>query len=145
MTPTEHTRPSESRRELFALLDDPETVDRFFEHVADDVRWTVMGTHPLAGTYESKHDVRTQTFGRLRPLLREPMRFEVEGLHGGDEVTVAELATHATAIDGAPFDNTYCWVCRFDGDVIVEVRAYLDSALVADTVARLESGAWAYG
>ena len=28
------------------------------------------------------------------------------------------------------FDNRYCWVMRFDGETIVEVRAYLDSALV---------------
>ncbi|SLM49870.1 conserved protein of unknown function [Nitrospira japonica] len=28
------------------------------------------------------------------------------------------------------FDNRYCWVMRFEGAVIVEVRAYLDSALV---------------
>ena len=26
----------------------------FFEHVADDVDWTVEGTHPLAGHYKSK-------------------------------------------------------------------------------------------
>ncbi len=25
--------------------------DAFFEHVADDVDWTVMGTHPLSGHY----------------------------------------------------------------------------------------------
>ena len=24
--------------------------DNFFKQVADDVSWTVMGTHPLAGT-----------------------------------------------------------------------------------------------
>jgi peptidoglycan/xylan/chitin deacetylase (PgdA/CDA1 family) len=29
------------------------------------------------------------------------------------------------------FDNHYCWVARFDGDTIVEVRAYLDSAMGA--------------
>jgi hypothetical protein len=39
---------------------------------------------------------------------------------------------HALATgDGLRFDNRYCWVCRFEGDKIVEVRAYLDSALVA--------------
>ena len=27
----------------------------FFEHVADDVDWTVMGTHPLAGAYKRCH------------------------------------------------------------------------------------------
>ena len=30
------------------------------------------------------------------------------------------------------FDNHYCWVVRFDGETIIEVRAYLDSALVAE-------------
>ena len=28
------------------------------------------------------------------------------------------------------FDNRYCWVIRFKAEMIVEVRAYLDSALV---------------
>jgi uncharacterized protein len=36
----------------------------------------------------------------------------------------------ATAKNGLRFDNKYCWVTRFAEDKIVEVRAYLDSALV---------------
>jgi ketosteroid isomerase-like protein len=39
---------------LFGLLEDPGTAAAFFDRVADDVNWTVMGTHPLAGTYTSK-------------------------------------------------------------------------------------------
>ncbi len=31
-----------------------------------------------------------------------------------------------------------CWVCRFEGDTIVEVRAYLDSIMVAYTILRNE-------
>ena len=34
--------------------------------------------------------------------------------------------------NGMRFDNHYCWIVRFDGRTIVEVRAYLDSALVAE-------------
>ena len=34
--------------------------------------------------------------------------------------------------------NNYCWVCRFDGEMIVEVRAYLDSAMVDYTIHRNE-------
>ena len=44
---------------------------------------------------------------------------------------VVELHSLATAKNGLRFDNRYCWVCRFRDDKIVEVRAYLDSALVA--------------
>jgi hypothetical protein len=37
----------------------------FFEHVADDVDWTVMGTHPLAGRYHTKASFMAGTYGRL--------------------------------------------------------------------------------
>ncbi|MEH2567213.1 ketosteroid isomerase-like protein [Bradyrhizobium sp. AZCC 2289] len=30
------------------------------------------------------------------------------------------------------FDNRYCWILLFEADKIVPVRAYLDSALVAE-------------
>jgi len=33
-------------------------------------------------------------------------------------------------LNGKPFNNTYCWVCRFENNIIVGVRAYVDSALV---------------
>lgn len=39
-----------------------------------------------------------------------------------------------------PFNNTYCWVVRFKNDVIVEVRAYLDSALVQNVIDENETG-----
>ena len=130
---------STDRRELFELLIDPETADRFFDHVADDVRWTVMGTHPLAGTYEDKERFRDSTFRRLGPLMRDGMRLAVRDVHVDGDIAAVEMEAESTAIDGVPYRNTYCWVCRFDGDTIVEVRAYLDSALVTETLARLEA------
>jgi uncharacterized protein len=41
----------------------------FFEHVADDVDWAVMGTHPLAGHYLSKKAFREGTFAKLGQVL----------------------------------------------------------------------------
>jgi ketosteroid isomerase-like protein len=43
-------------REVFKGLENGDGA-AFFTHVADDVDWTVMGTHPLAGRYRSKADV----------------------------------------------------------------------------------------
>jgi ketosteroid isomerase-like protein len=48
----------------------------------------------------------------------------------GNEAVV-ELHSLATAKNGMRFDNRYCWVVYFQKDVIVRVRAYLDSAMVA--------------
>jgi uncharacterized protein len=42
-----------------------------------------------------------------------------------------ELRSNATAKNGLRFDNRYCWMVTFSAGVIVEVRAYLDSAMVA--------------
>ncbi len=41
----------------------------FFVHVADDVDWTVMGTHPLAGRYHSKAAFIAGTFDKLNKVL----------------------------------------------------------------------------
>src|ERR687885_165687 len=57
-------------RTLFANLENGRT-DAFFDHVAEAVNWTVMGTHPLAGTYHTKAGFLAHTFARLDKLLKE--------------------------------------------------------------------------
>ena len=51
-------------REVFKGLEHGDG-DAFFAHVADNVDWTVMGTHPLAGHYHSKEDFIAGTFAKL--------------------------------------------------------------------------------
>jgi uncharacterized protein len=128
----------DDRVSLFRNLESPDTQERFWQRVADDVDWTVEGTHPLAGRYRDKESFTKATFDRLAPLMPDGVRLRLEHLHVDGDTTIAELAVDATTAEGAPFQNRYCWVCRFDGEIIVEVRAYLDSAMVAYTVARGE-------
>ena len=121
-------------RRLFAHLETGDA-DAFFARVADDVSWTVTGTHPLAGEYHSKADFRAATFARLNTVLREGVLLRLTHVIVQGEWAVVELEALSTALNGEPFANRYCWVCRFAGETIVEVRAYLDSALVAQTLA----------
>ncbi|HYA63878.1 MAG TPA: nuclear transport factor 2 family protein [Candidatus Sulfotelmatobacter sp.] len=104
---------------------------QFFAHVADDVDWTVEGTHPLAGHYHSKADFVSHTFEKLNKVLPQGAELYVEHALVSEDWAVVELHSLATAKNGLRFDNRYCWVCRFEDGKIVEVRAYLDSALVA--------------
>ena len=116
-------------RSLFAKLEHGNS-DAFFEHVADDVNWTVMGTHPLAGNYRTKSSFLAHTFARLNKILKEGVVLRVtDVLVDGDSAAV-EMESLSTALDGKPFDNRYCWIVHFSNGTIVEVRAYLDSALV---------------
>ena len=103
----------------------------FFEQVVDDVEWTVMGTHPLAGHYRSKKDFIAGTFAKLGQVLPRGAQLHVEHLLVKDDQAVVELHSLATAKNGMRFDNRYCWIVYFRDALIVRVRAYLDSALVA--------------
>jgi ketosteroid isomerase-like protein len=118
-------------REVFKGL---ETGDgrAFFEHVADGVDWTVMGTHPLAGHYHSKRAFQEAPFSKLGKVLPKGAQLRVTNLIIAANMAVVELVSDATARNGMRFDNHYCWVVRFEQHRIVEARAYLDSAMVAE-------------
>ena len=114
---------------LFANLENGKS-GAFFEHVADDVKWTVMGTHPLAGTYYTKADFLAHTFARLNKILKEGVVLRVTNVLVDGDSAAVEMESLSTALNGKAFDNSYCWIVRFSDGTIVEVRAYLDSALV---------------
>ena len=116
-------------KSLFTNLEDGKS-GAFFEHVADDVSWTVMGTHPLAGTYHTKADFLAHTFARLDKILKEGVVLRVTNVLVDGDSAAVEMESLSTALDGKPFDNRYCWIVRFSEGTIVEVKAYLDSALV---------------
>ncbi len=126
------------RAALFSKLQDPKTQAEFWARVADDVDWTVEGTHPLAGRYRSKAQFVEATFARLAGVLTDGVKLELTHFYVDGDTVIAELHSTSTTNEGAKFANDYCWVCRFDGDMIVEVRAYLDSMMVAYTVLRNE-------
>jgi hypothetical protein len=50
---------------LFDKLQDPATQPQFWDRVADDVDWTVQGTHPIARRYHNKAQFIEATITRL--------------------------------------------------------------------------------
>lgn len=120
----------------FRLLENPDTTPTFFDHVADDVEWTVMGTHPLAGTFTTKQDYLDATFSQLGPLMRAGTHIRLIDLYIDGDTVIAELMTHSVTLEGAAFEDGLCWICTFDGDQIVKARCYLDSAMVTWTIQR---------
>jgi ketosteroid isomerase-like protein len=125
-------------KSLFANLENGKS-GAFFEHVADDVKWTVMGTHPLAGTYHTKDDFISHTFARLDKILKEGVLLRVTNILVDGDSAAVEMESLSTALNGKPFDNRYCWVVHFSEGTIVVVRAYLDSALVQRLIDENES------
>lgn len=116
-------------REIFKGLESGDG-SIFFKHVAKDVDWFVMGTHPLAGHYFSKKAFIDGTFAKLAQVLPQGAELHTEHVIVQGDQAVVELHSLATAMNGMRFDNHYCWVVYFQDGVIVRVRAYLDSAMV---------------
>ncbi len=127
-------------RQIFSPLESGDG-EKFFECVAEDVDWTVEGTHPLAGHYQSKQEFYSHTFARLNTLLQEGTQLHVQNVLTDGDWAVVELRSYAFAKNGMRFDNRYCWVVRFNDTMIVEVRAYLDSALVQQLIDANETSA----
>jgi uncharacterized protein len=99
------------------------------------------GTHPLAGPYLSKQAFLDAAFARLDGVLSGGVHLEVEHVFVDGGTAIVELYSTSTTNEGAPFANRYCWICRFDGDSVVTVRAYLDSTMVMYTGVRNETPA----
>jgi uncharacterized protein len=107
----------------------------FFDSVTDDVHWTVMGTHPLAGVYKSKTDFLKNTFERLGKVLKEgSVVMKVDHIYVSGDIAVVEMTSTSTALNGRPYSQKFCWLTRFVDGSIVEVRAYLDSVLVQQVI-----------
>ena len=133
-TTTQNPETHDTRALVERLLEAYERGDsqQLFDHVADDVHWTITGANPLSGEYRSKREFLEATYERLAAVLREPVQPRVRRIIAEGDLAVVEWRGHSTSIADRPYDNDYCWVIRVAEDRIVEVRAYFDGALVEE-------------
>lgn len=107
----------------------------FVAALADDVTWTINGSTSWSRVYRGKRAV-------LDELLL-PLAAQLEGrntitattfIAEGDRVVV-EGRGRSTTKTGRSYDNTYCWIFRFDAGQVVEIVEYADTALIASVLA----------
>ncbi|KAI1179134.1 hypothetical protein F4777DRAFT_575166 [Nemania sp. FL0916] len=118
-------------RAVFQHLQDGDA-NTFYDYVADDVHWTVMGTHALSGVYKTKQAFLSQSFGRIAAALDGPVKLNITKITGGEveDWAVVEMVADARQKNGKPYNNTYSWSTRWKDGKIVEVRAYLDGLML---------------
>ena len=119
----------EQLRRAFAALAEGDGAP-FRACLADDVTWSIIGTTRWSRTYRGKRAVIDEL---LRPLFaRFADRYTAIAtrLIAEDDLVVVEARGRVTTVEGRPYPNTYCYVCRCRDDRIVELVEYLDTALV---------------
>ena len=103
----------------------------FFKVVADDVRWTVIGSTPISGTFEGKQAFLDGAVVPLHDRLARPIQATVLDIFGDGDHVVLRWKGQSESKTGRPYPQTYCWVLRLSGGLIVEATAYLDTGLVS--------------
>jgi uncharacterized protein len=105
----------------------------FLDALADDARWTVIGSSPWSRTYEGKQVIVDEL---MRPLFRQfADRYTARATRivAEDDVVVVEALGRATTKSGKPYNQTYCYVFRLAGGKVCELTEYNDTDL-ADRV-----------
>jgi len=106
----------------------------FVEHLADDVRWTVMGTTPWSKTYHGKQSVLTDLLGQLRTRLADRYRATAQRFIAEGDLVVVQARGNSTTTTGIPYNNEYCFIYRIADGRIHEVTEYLDTELLMNAL-----------
>ncbi|OAI40128.1 hypothetical protein AYO38_06365 [bacterium SCGC AG-212-C10] len=112
----------------------------FFRLLADDATWTITGSSSVAGTYGSREEFLAKAIAPISARLATPIRPAVESIVADGDMVVVVWKGHATAHDGAAYDNHYAWCLRLAGEKIVEVTAFLDAKALDELLAREPGG-----
>ena len=102
----------------------------FVESLADDICWTIIGSTKWSGTYRGKQAVLNEL---LKPLFAQFADQYTNTAHhfiAEDDYVVVECRGRVTTKSGAPYNNTYCWICRVADGKLQELTEYLDTELV---------------
>jgi ketosteroid isomerase-like protein len=130
MQPTDNIR---IVKDIFAELSKGNSKP-FFDHVADDVRWTTTGTTAWSKTFHGKQSVLDDLLRPLRTQWASQYTVTAKRIIAGDDYVVVEARGSVTTKAGKPYNNEYCFIYKMAGGKIMEITEYLDTALVNETL-----------
>jgi uncharacterized protein len=106
----------------------------FLEGLADDVRWTIMGTTRWAKTYEGKQAILTELLGPLFAQFADQYKATAHRFIAEDDLVVAEVSGRVTTKSGKPYNNSYCYIFRLADGKIQEVTEYMDTQMAVSAL-----------
>jgi ketosteroid isomerase-like protein len=124
-------------KEVVRKLREAKGIDAMFAAMADDVRWTIMGTTKFSHTMNGKQEILDKL---LKPITAEleSMGTSIDDniIAEGDFVVLQQHATGRTTKTGKPYNNHYCLVYKVIDGKIKEITEYLDTELVTSAFGR---------
>lgn len=108
-------------------------LDPFVDAMGDDIQWTWMGSGQWSHTFKGKESVVNELLAAVKETLKPPYQVIPHRFIADGDFVVVEHTGKNTTPDGRPYNNKYCWVCRFSDGKLRELREYMDTELVTKT------------
>jgi uncharacterized protein len=108
--------------------------DVFVDLLADDVRWTIIGTTAWSRTYEGKQSVLDDLLRPMSEQLRGRTIISAHRYIAEDDLVVVEGRGRNSTVDGVRYHNEYCWVFRLVDGRVRELTEYADTQLIASAL-----------
>jgi len=102
----------------------------FFNILAEDVKWTVIGSTPISRMYQSRKAFLEGAAQPLGEKINGAIRPTIHDIIAEDDRIAVQWEGHATGKNGTRYDQVYSWVMRIQNGKVVEGTAYLDTDLI---------------
>jgi len=102
----------------------------FFNLLADDVHWTVIGSTAVSRTYTSKSAFVEGAIKPLSTKLAGPIVPTVRDIIAEGDKIALQWDGRSSGTNGTVYHQTYCWFMRFENGKVKEGTAYLDTELI---------------
>jgi uncharacterized protein len=124
-------------KEIIRQMREAKGLDTILATMADDVRWTIIGTTKYSGTMNGKQEIVDKLFKPIFAELETPGSNVVDNIVAeGDYVVVQQHGTGRKTKTGKPYNNTYCIVYKLLGGKIKEITEYCDTELITAAFGR---------
>lgn len=103
----------------------------FGDALADNVKWTLTGSTDWSKTYDGKDAVYKELITPLFEKFADQYTTELVRMIAEDDFVSVEFKGSVTTKTGKPYNNSYCYIYRFEDGKIAEITEYFDTELVS--------------
>lgn len=116
-------------RNMFAELSKG-NAEAFLGAMADNVRFTIIGTSKYSGTYNGKQEVINKLLAPLGAQIEGGLSITPDNFIAEGDFVAMQARGKAMSKNGKPYNNTYCQIFRIANGKVQEMTEYLDTELV---------------
>ena len=104
--------------------------DAFLGGLADNIRFTIIGTTKFSGTFNGKQEFINKVLAPLGAQLEGGLTMTIDNLIAEGDYVAIQARGKSNTKSGGTYNNTYCQVFRLANGKVQEATEYLDTEVV---------------